>query len=533
MKKNCKLILLSLGMVCLASGEALSQEGPFGYFNDALLFSRTSFGGTARMQGLGGAQVSLGGDQSSAASNPAGLGFFNRSTIVLSPLLNFNNSQSSYLGEETSSFRTTFNMAHFGAALNYSRPSTSENKFRGGTFAITFSRTNDFNSEIQYEGINNSNSIVDSFIFNAGTIDPNDLGGFEGIAFDHFLIDVRDTTAFPAYEVADDGLITRNPGDGFFDRYGSLVGELPDFDESVLPRQSETVLRRGGQNQINLAWGGNYLDRLYFGAGLGIATLRYRVERTYIEDQFTFDDGTPDDLLTSITIEDEINSNGTGVNATLGVIARPLDFFTLGLSYVTPTFYTIEEQSFFTFTTNWNPFYSYQLPDGPVQLGEIITESDITVTNYSLRTPGKLNLGGTFFLGKNGFITGDVEFIDYGTAEIRTIDFREREDNQEIANQFRSVMNYRVGAEFRFDELRLRAGYNFMADPYENSEFDRSVQSISGGLGYRSRSFFMDLAVVYQTSQQLTTPYFVGSNQPVAESDLTTTNGILTFGFNF
>ena len=529
MKNSRKLILFSLVGLCLFSQDTLAQDGPFGYYNDALLFSRTTFGGTARVQGLGGAQVSLGGDQSLAGSNPAGLGFFNRNTIVLSPLLNFGNSETAYLGDQTSSFRTTANMAHLGVALNYSRPSTTQNKFRGGTFAITFNRINDFNTEIQYEGINNSNSIVDSFIQNAGALDPNDLGGFEGIAYDHFLIDLADYDSEIDYFVDDDGLITPNDGDGTFEGYGSLVGSFG----GSLPRQSENIIQRGGQNQINISWGGNYLDKVYFGGGVGIATLRYRRERTYTEDQFTFEDGSVDDIVNSIMIEDELRSNGTGVNATFGLIARPANFLTVGVSYVTPTFYTIEEQSFFTFTTNWNSFYSYQLPDQVIELGEIITESDITTTNYNLRTPGKLNVGSTFFFGKSGFITGDVEFVDYTSAQIKTIDFRETEDNQEIANRFRSVVNFRLGGELRFDELRLRGGYSYLADPYEDSEFDRSIQSITGGVGYRSRGFFMDLGIVYRTSQDVITPYTLQENQPVAESDLSNTTAVLTFGFNF
>ncbi len=50
--------------------QAFSQS----FVDNALLFSRTVPGGSARIQSIGGAQVSLGGDYSSAFSNPAGLG---------------------------------------------------------------------------------------------------------------------------------------------------------------------------------------------------------------------------------------------------------------------------------------------------------------------------------------------------------------------------------------------------------------------------------------------------------------------------
>ena len=522
MSAKFKLNLFSLLMVCLVS--SASAQGPFGYYNDALLFSRTNFGGTARMQAIGGAQVSLGGDQSSATSNPAGLGFYNKSEFAFTPALNFHNADASYFGDNTSSFRTNFNFAHLGVVLNYSQPNTTDHKFRGGSFAITFNRTNNFQSEVEYQGLNSNNSITDSFVENAGTLDPSLLGGFEAVAYNQFLIDRTD-----GFAVLDNGLVTLVEDDPAYGGYTSLVGNF----YGSLPRQSESIRTRGGQNQINIAWGGNYMDRLYFGGGLGIATVDYRRTRTYVEDNFTFDDGNPDDILTNLTIEDELTVTGAGVNLTLGLIARPLDFMTLGVSYVSPTFYALEEESSFDFTTVWNEFYAYQLPDDTVSLGFISQQSDLFTSNYNLRTPAKLNFGTTIFLGKQGFLTGDVEFVDYSTAEIRTNDFQERADNQEILALYNSVVNYRLGAEFRFDAIRLRGGYAYQADPFKNPNIDRSVQNLSFGLGYRNKDYFLDFTIVNSRTNNQFSPYFTFDDTPVAEVEQVTTNALLTFGVNF
>jgi hypothetical protein len=82
---------ISLGVIFMfiCSG-AFAQ----GFVENALLFSRTKPGGSARIQAMGGAQVALGGDYSSALSNPAGLGMYNRSEVTFSPALNFYNSDS-------------------------------------------------------------------------------------------------------------------------------------------------------------------------------------------------------------------------------------------------------------------------------------------------------------------------------------------------------------------------------------------------------------------------------------------------------
>ena len=54
------------------------------YTESALMFARTKPAGSARILGLGGSQTALGGDYSSALSNPAGLGMFNRSEFTFS-----------------------------------------------------------------------------------------------------------------------------------------------------------------------------------------------------------------------------------------------------------------------------------------------------------------------------------------------------------------------------------------------------------------------------------------------------------------
>jgi hypothetical protein len=66
------------------------------FVEQALLFSRQSAGGSARIQALGGAQVALGGDFSSAQSNPAALGMYNRNEVTISPALTFQSADATY-----------------------------------------------------------------------------------------------------------------------------------------------------------------------------------------------------------------------------------------------------------------------------------------------------------------------------------------------------------------------------------------------------------------------------------------------------
>ena len=104
------------------------------YSDFARLFSQTTVGGSARMQAIGGAQVSLGGDVSSAFSNPAGLGFYNKSQFAFSPQFTGINTTSDYLDTENSDFKLNANLANMGFVLNRSK---NRGKYKGGSWGFS------------------------------------------------------------------------------------------------------------------------------------------------------------------------------------------------------------------------------------------------------------------------------------------------------------------------------------------------------------------------------------------------------------
>src|SRR5690348_6683377 len=143
-----------------------------GFVENALLFSRTKPGGSARVQAMGGAQIALGGDFSSGLSNPAGLGMYNRSEITFSPALNFYSSDAEHLGTKSSDSKSVFNVS--GLSLVFHIPKENSNGFLGGSFGVSMTRINDFNTTFQYSGVDDVSSIVDYFKERATgyTIDP-------------------------------------------------------------------------------------------------------------------------------------------------------------------------------------------------------------------------------------------------------------------------------------------------------------------------------------------------------------------------
>ncbi len=504
-----RLFVLSLSLFCY------SVVSNAQYFEDALRFSQSNYGlgSTARMQSIGGAQIALGGDISSAISNPAGLGFFNKGVFVFTPSMDFINTDTEYGifrnggaefqgSEET--FRNNFNFANIGTVINFTKGRFTDDKFKGGSLAITLNRSNTYHLSRKYEGENGFNSIVDNILADAGSLDLNQLNELGFAAFDQFLI---------------------TPVSGGYDAF---VGGFPI--------QRESIKERGSHYQMNIAWGGNYDDKLYFGGGMGLQFINYKQERSY--EEFDFLQGNNDlDSLNAIFIDDQIEVRGRGINFNFGTIFRPVNFLTIGASYTSPSFMSLDEESFVDLEADWDAGTTYtETVDGETVTYDLTNidpyQSDLFVNNYKLRTPSKVGVGVAAFIGKSGFITGDLEYVDYSRANLNSDDFSTSIDNDIIEDLYESVVNIRVGGEYRFDNFRLRAGYAFLPDPIKDYNLqDRT--DVTFGFGYRTFDYFLDFAVVTSKTQREVTPYFSEINQPFGRSDIRRTTVSVTFGLNF
>lgn len=516
MVKYNMIRFLTLSSLIAFSFGSNAQES-FGYYQDALRFSQTStsIGASARIKAIGGAQTALGGDLSSIVSNPAGLGFFNQSTFALTPSLDFISTETEYISKLEESMKANFNFSNIGAVFHFGKSPYTTDKFKGGTLGISLNKMNTYHLDRSYFAPNDFNSIVDSFLQNAGNSSINDLGDLEYEAYNQYLIN-------PIVNDDDEVL-----------EYETYIG---------FPIQSETINQRGSHYQLNVAWGGNMDDQWYFGGGMGVQVINYKQERDFIENDFVeFDDtgeAFVDDLINYISLSDELHLNGYGINFNVGTIFRPVHFITLGISYTSPSFLSFDEEYSFNLATNWKEGAAFVAIDE--EGNETITDISGTfyspdylyLTDYNLQTPSKLAAGAAFFVGKGGFLSVDVERVDYSKAVIRTSDFIEAGDNTLIEKQYKETLNLRVGGEYRFDPLRLRAGYAVLPSPYRDSNLQEKT-NLTFGMGYNKRNYFFDIAVTNSQTALLYIPYEVNFNQPIAESKVEATSISITFGLNF
>ncbi|GAB3194466.1 TonB-dependent receptor [Pontibacter aydingkolensis] len=499
-----KLFLASLALTLGWAGSAFAQNEV-----DALRYTRFGINGSARIQGIGGAQSALGADISNIASNPAGLGMFRRSEFSISPGLQFNSTQTKVGGLTQSTDQNALSIPHAALVIGNRRNNESSD-WTGANLGISFTRLNNFNQRLSYSNIaaSDQSTIVEYFAEQANrkgvTLDElngefsNGFTTLEGLAFGAYLIDV----------IEDDN--------------GNEV-VVPLFREGQI-LEREDIRRRGSQNQFDIGVGTSYKDRLYLGASVGIVTSNFTQESIYRESETS-----TNTAFTDLELRDEFTTRGAGINLKVGAIYRPTDALRLGLSLQTPTAYT------FTDTYQRSLYASYD--DGP-------TESAIELPGeftYNLTTPFRATLGAAGFIGKYGFVTADVEFVNYSNIRYSESDddFATANDyfndvNSRISNTYQSAVNYRIGAEGRFDVFRLRAGFAHNGNPYKNASFDGGINSYTAGAGVRLKNYYADLAYVRSTGDSRYSPFTLDNgDQPVVDIREKLSTVMLTFGYNF
>src|ERR1044072_8593112 len=106
---SCKSILLRAVSTLALVPFAQAQDE-----RDAVRFSFLQPQGTARSIGFGSALGSIGGDFSSLAVNPAGIGIYRSSEITVTPSLTFSHTDADYSGNSHVDNGTHFAFSNLG-----------------------------------------------------------------------------------------------------------------------------------------------------------------------------------------------------------------------------------------------------------------------------------------------------------------------------------------------------------------------------------------------------------------------------------
>ncbi|WP_207426168.1 OmpP1/FadL family transporter [Pedobacter sp. SYSU D00535] len=507
-----KNIALLAGLI-LPAGASFAQ-----YAEDALRFSQAEPGLTTRFRGLGGAQTALGGDLSSLGGNPAGLGLFTKSEASLTADFSNSNLNAQYLGTSSSFQKDRGGIDQAGLVIyNPTRRSGASDLTSGWlsfNFGIGYNKTNNFNVTTDYSGQNNRSSFADFLADEAERFNPSALGD---AAYNNFLVAFDDTYGY--YPIT-------SPGNN----------------------QQNTTYRTGFQSEVNFAVGANYENKLYVGAAFAFTSLNYKMQREYTESGQTLLPQNIEDA--GLVVEDAsrpyLNSNyrlgyisdqltnGSGVNGKLGLIYRPVSSLRLGVSFVTPTWYTVSD----SFMESLDARYTTSSGSSNIPGEEEYYDQD-----YTIRTPYKLNGGVAVTIAPFGLISGDVEYVDYQSMHFSASGSPDatKDTNRDIRDLYKSAVNLRIGAEARLPaSFLLRAGYSTNGNPYNNADF--SSDTFSAGIGFRGKTTYFDLALTSNSRKYSTSPYRIsedylfypetGSGDQAAVKN-NWTNIFATIGFRF
>jgi hypothetical protein len=453
-----KKISLILATLLLATSWTYSQN-----VDDALRYSQIFYQGTARFNSMGGAFTALGGDMSTLSQNPAGIGLFRSSEISFSPQLYYNNTSANF-NRQSSDYVYDFNLGQIGIVTHLisSKGTTGLISLNIG---YSFNKTNNLNSTVNILGTGTSNSMADSWADQGYGTTYTNLSGAAGIAYDAWVIDTITGTGAKTY-----GTVFNNYGDNLNSTYGQSI--------------RRRINNEGYMGEHAISIGGNFSNKLFFGATLGINTLRYTGNYVHTESaDYNLDSG-----FENFTYTEHYEDNGTGVAFKLGTIIKPTENLRIGLAFHAPTTFKIDEYYYDKINSSFTGNETYSSDNQPSRY------------SYKLTTPFRALAGIAYQFEKVALLSFDYEFVDYSTA--RFSDAGDNYDytgtNDGIRGTLKPASNIRLGGEYRLDKFYLRGGYGHYGKMFKQGEENENLNynSYSFGLGFREQNLNIDFGFV-------------------------------------
>lgn len=515
-----KAITLSIALVF--STVALFGQSAY----DAIRFSQTQYGGTARSIAMGSAFGALGGDFASASINPAGLGMYRSSEFMLSPTLNVNGIETNFQNKNLSDNRYSFNFNN----ISYvgSIKTNAESGIMNVTFGIGYNRIKDFNAN--YIMTNNNATSTPLNYYTENIDNGMKESHYEELFWDSWLIDYSDY-----YEANYNDFNMTNAEDE--------LGKYVEFNQysSWEHLQKKVVQTRGKIDEYLLSMAMNINHRIFVGASVGLLDLNYSSSSTFREsDNYNYSD-----YLSSYEFVTNNDIEGFGVNFKIGAVVRPIKSLRIGAAIHTPSFYTMsfnEDKLVYSYFDN--------------EVGETGSEktSHSTSSNqyfdYNFETPFKAVFSAAYQIGSIAIVSLDYDYINYNGMRFRdsgdNYDYSDK--NDELETYFKSSSDWRIGAEIMVTpNFSVRAGYNLFGNPWKDSFQDNNdntynlrnandiTSSYSAGVGYRQNNFFIDFAYRLTNSETTHLVYdsYEDNGQNLAKLNGHNNQSTLSIGWKF
>lgn len=470
-----KLLLLFIGVISMSTINA--QD-----ITDAVRYSSDNIEGTARFKGMSGAFGALGGDMSAVGINPAGSAIFNYSHTSLSVSSYGKDNETSYFNNSNISSNSNFDFNQAGAAFVFNNVNGS-NPWQKFVLGFAYEQTQNFDDDFFASGVNNI-SIDSYFLANAQGLRLDEISAFPDESIDDAYSDIGSSFGY-AHQQA-------------FLGYESYILE-PDADDdantiyssniapgSFSQEYSYVATGYNGKFSVNIA--AQYEDNLYLGLNLNSHFINYN-RSTYLFEE----NSNVGSLVTEVGFENNLSTIGNGFSFQLGGIAKLNNDIRVGVTYDSPTWYTISEE-----TTQ----YISTLRDDGGPVSAVIDPQIINIfPDYKLQTPAKITGSVALILNKRGLLSFDYSRKDYGNTKFTPEnDSYFSAQNTIIANNLKAANTYRIGGEIRQENFSFRGGYKLEESPYNDTSIYGDLKGFSLGVGYNFGGARIDLA--YENSKR-------------------------------
>ena len=246
----------------------------------------------------------------------------------------------------------------------------------------------------------------------------------------------------------------------------------------------------GENGKFVLSFASQYNDKLYIGAAITTHNIDF-IQFAQAE-EFNGDDidNTFDVLATQ-----ELLTTGSGVSFSAGIIAKPTQEIRLGIAIQSPTWYNLTE----TLRENDHQIFINNEFDSEVLL-------PLSELEYNISTPARVTGSFAYVFGKEGLLSFDYTYKDYSNLKLRpSSDFNG--ENLDLENNLKGSSQFKVGVEFRLDNISLRGGYRYEESPFINgpsNSIKRTYGDLTGysfGIGFKfGNNTKLDLA--YQNTER-------------------------------
>jgi len=458
-----KLTIVSFIVLLCSEIHSTAQQ-----VEDAVRIGNSNGTISSRAAGLGISYSGISDDYSALFYNPAGLSLLAKREFSIGLEYLRTSTSSDFLQSGSSIGSSIVSPTNCGFVFPF--------KTKTGTAAIAFGYNyeSSLDNTLQFDGFNLTSSIVQ-----------------------YLVNETSDLRTNLAYQVS----IADTKGSGKL--HSPIVGEV---------QQTGFITERGGIH--NVTGGGAITLSESFSVGLNIAGKwgSFNYDREYKEFDINNKYNVWDTLnfnntdFSSLTLNENITQQISGLSATIGFQARFGDAFRFGVTIKSPTFYHIDENSARSISATFD--------DGTI-LTPLYPENSTSFAqnnSYQIITPFVFGLGFSYHL-EGLTVSTAMEYNDLTQRHFKQAQPELLRLNTEILRTLAGIITFGVGAEYEIPNttLVIRASYTGVTSSYSNSSAITKIFGAGCGI-YVAPNVRLDFAARLSSYSQTRSNYGVAGS---------------------